>query len=91
MGHFGLLTANEEGIVRIPQTIMGGSGNLVSFLKTQANSFDSLPLPSPKQEIKTSTSLPLGCVRQDGVLPVLCWWWCLQVLILRFSNLVFNV
>lgn len=47
MGHFGLLTANEEGIVRIPQTIMGGSGNLVSFLMTQANSFDSLPLPSP--------------------------------------------
>ena len=49
MGHFGLLTANEEGIVRIPQTIMGGSGNLVSFLMTQANSFDSLPLPSPRQ------------------------------------------
>lgn len=47
MGHFGLLTANEEGIVRIPQTIMGGSGNLVSFLMTQENSFDSLPLPSP--------------------------------------------
>lgn len=81
MGHFGLLTANEEGIVRIPQTIMGGSGNLVSFLMTQAKSFDILPLlPLLRQEIKTSTSSPLGCVRQDGVLPVLCWWWCLQVL-----------
>lgn len=51
----------------------------------------SPPLPFLRQEIKTSTSSPLGCVRQDGVLPVLCWWCCLQVLILRFSNLVFNV
>ena len=52
MGHFGLLNANEEGIVRIPQTIMGESGNPVSFLMTQANSFDSLPLPSPSPSKK---------------------------------------